>query len=92
MKLQDLYHLRWRYVQRACLSYLCGLDDLGYKPAPADLVGSVGIMFLLSCERFKLDPREVLNVCDRILKDATQNDPNAPRGLREYLKKELRDV
>lgn len=91
MKIQDLYTLRWTFVQRTTFAWFAMLDKLGYKPGPQDLVGASGMTFLFVCERFKVDPREVLNVCDRIISSATLNDPQYPRAIRELLAKEYYD-
>ena len=91
MKLQDLYNVRWSLIQRTTFAWFTMLDKLGYRPGPQDVVAAAGMTFLFVCERWKVDPREVLNVCDRIISSATLNSPQYPRGIREFLAKEFYD-
>lgn len=91
MKLQDLYNVRWTFIKRTTFAWFTMLDKLGYRPGPKDVVAASGMTFLFVCERFKVDPREVLNVCDRIISSATLNDPQYPRGIREYMKEQFLD-
>ena len=91
MKLQDMYNVRWNLVKRTLFAWFTMLDQVGYRPGAGDVVAASGIGFLLICERFGVDPREVLNTCNRIVTKAEDIDPEYPRAIRMFLKKELRD-
>jgi len=92
MKLQDLYNVRWSFVKRTTFAWFTMLDKIDYHVGPRDVVAASGMTFLFVCERFGVDPREVLNVCDRIIRNATLNSPQYPRGIREFLAKEFTDA
>ena len=91
MKLQALYNVRWNLVKRTLFGWFAMFDQLGYRPSPGDTVAASGIGFLLVCERFNVDPREVLNTCDRIVRRQDTINPEFPRAIRMFLKEEMND-
>lgn len=90
MRLERLYDVQWRVVKQATMGWLKQLDDIKIRN-PAQVVTAVAVLFLLTCERFGLRPSEVLTVADRVVRRATDVDPQYPRAVREYLREELSD-
>ncbi|NRA09623.1 MAG: hypothetical protein HRU02_15820 [Myxococcales bacterium] len=91
MRLQDIYDVRWSRVREQAFAYinLFGkAKDQGFAQE-RDLVTGVAVNFLLVCERFKLDPRRVLETADRITRRARDVSPQYVRGIEEYLAQEL---
>lgn len=93
MRHDRLYDVRWDVIRQTTLGWFTSLDrlDKRIKTSPADLVMSIGILFLMMCERFGLDPREVLVTADRVDRRAQEVAPQYPRGMRQYLREELSD-
>lgn len=85
-----LFNIQWRYVKQVCQQWLDSLDRVGFK-IPAQVVMASAILFLLQCERFKLNPREVLDIADLVIRKSYDLDPRYVRGIRQYLKEELKD-
>ena len=56
MTIRDLFAVRWEFVKQAAIGWLGGLDQIKPKGAHQVLMAS-GIVFLLTCRRFKIDPR-----------------------------------
>jgi len=90
MRYDRLYDVRWRWIKQVSFAYLDTLDKISHK-TPAQVVSGVAVLFLLVCERFELDPRRVLETADRILRRARDVEPMYPRGIAEYLTRELRE-
>lgn len=54
-------------------------------------VGSITILFFLMCEHFEVDPRDILDVGQRMVKDALSDGRGEHvRALTNYMKGELR--
>ncbi len=87
----SLFAVQWHFIKQCCQQWLDTLDRVKFK-VPAQVVMASAIIFLLSCERFKLNPREVLDIADLVIRKSHDLDPRYVRGIREYLKEELRDA
>lgn len=86
----SLFAVRWHFVKQVCQQWLDSLDRVKYN-IPAQVVMANAVIFLLTCERFKLNPREVLDIADTVIRKSFDIDPRYVRGIREYLKEELKD-
>lgn len=65
------------------------LDQLQDVPAGTQLA-ALSLMFLLMCQRYQQNPRDVLDKGSKILLDAfTEGRGEYIRALRNYLKEEL---
>lgn len=91
MRHDRLYDVKWRLVKQASFAYIDMMDRTGLRNTPNMVVIGVSVLFLLVCERFKLEPRRVLETADRVLRRAREVEPQFPRGIAEYLAKELPD-
>jgi hypothetical protein len=49
------------------------------------------VTFLLTCRRFGLEPRRVLEISERTLRRAADVEPQYPRAISAYLEQEVRD-
>lgn len=78
-------------MKQASFAYIDMLDRTKLTKTPNMVVMGVAVLFLLVCERFKLEPREVLDTAARVLRRAREVEPQYPRGISEYLHKELPD-
>ena len=66
------------------------LDGLSQEKPGDQLVG-IAMMFLMMCERFKQDPREVLDVSHRVLYDSLSiGRGEHTRAIKQYLNVELK--
>ena len=90
MKHDRLYDIQWKAIREVSFSYIDRVDKLGVK-SPQQVVGGIGVLFLLVCERFRLDPRRVLETSDRILRRARDVEPAVPRAIAGFLRNELVD-
>ena len=90
MRHERLYDVRWALVKKASFAYLDMLDKAKLRHSPQVVIG-VAVLFLLICERFGLNVRAVLDTADRVLRRARDVEPMYPRGIAEYLRKELGD-
>lgn len=53
-------------------------------------VSAVAFLFILMCERFRIDPREVLDKTHKVLRDSlSQGRGEYVRAIRNYVEKEL---
>ena len=91
MRHDRLYDVRWKFVKQAAFAYIDMLDRTKLSKTPNMVIMGVAVLFLMVCERFKLEPRRVLDTADRVLRRARDVEPQFPRGIAEYLKKELPD-
>lgn len=90
MRHDRLYDVQWRQVKQAAFAWIDSLQRLKHT-APVQVVTGTALNFLLVCERFKLNPRRVLETADKVLRRAREADPQYPRAIAQYLKEELRD-
>lgn len=68
----------------AVLDVLQGIQPKGLQ------LSAVAFMFLLLCERFKQDPRDVLDKTSRVLKDSLSHGRGEyTRAIQNYMKEEL---
>lgn len=88
MRHDRLYDLRWREIRQVAFSWIDQLDRIAHK-RPAQVVGGLAVVFLLVCERFKADPRRVLETAERILRRAQDTEPMYPGAIRDYLRSEM---
>ena len=91
MRLDRLYDVTWADLRLVAYNWIDRLDKQKIR-RPADIVAGLGVLFLLVCERYDLDPREALVVSDRILRRATEVTPMYPRAMRAYLRHEVPDA
>ena len=59
---------------------------------PPQVVTGIAVTFLLICKRFKLSPKDVLQVADNIIRRARSVEPMYVRAIDAYLKEELKDA
>jgi hypothetical protein len=89
VKVQRLYDVNWRELQHVAFGWLTALD---HQLRPAQYVATVAVLFLAVCERFKLEPRRVLEVTERIMRHARDGKGSTElRAMRTYLREELKD-
>ncbi|MEE8385619.1 MAG: hypothetical protein V3S01_06865 [Dehalococcoidia bacterium] len=93
MRIQDVYNVRWRYVRQLSFAIIdfFGRDHGKGRARPVNLVQGVAVLFLLICARFKLEPRDVLEVAARVIRFAKDDDPQYVRAIEAYLREELDD-
>ena len=66
------------------------LDILQGVNPPGVRVVSVAFMLLMICRRFRLDPRDVLDKTDRMIRDSlSKGRGEYVRAIREYLREEV---
>ncbi len=90
MRLESLYDVQWKFVRQAAMTWIDRLDKIRHK-APAQVVMSLAITFLLVCKRFDLWPPDVLGTADRVIRRCRDVDPQYVRALDQYFKEELPD-
>jgi len=61
------------------------------KERPAQITAAIATLFLAVCRRYRIEPRRVLEVTDRIMRDAQEKHPVEMRAMARYLKEELPD-
>lgn len=86
----QLFNVQWHWVKQVGQQWLDALDRAKRK-LPGQTVMGVAVTFLLICERYSLNPREVLDIADRVIRKGWDLDPRYLRGMREYFKEELPD-
>jgi hypothetical protein len=87
MNYSDLASSRWFDVKQTAFAWI----DAVSKFRPETAVVGLGVTFLLTCERFGVSPRRVLEVSERQLRRAFDLEPQYPRAVQEYLAQEMRD-
>jgi hypothetical protein len=87
MNNNDLYNTDPRDMKDVALK-CCGVLQ---RTRASVVVGGVACFFLGICRRFKMDPRCVLDITDRVMRDATDKHPVEMRALATYLREELND-
>lgn len=66
------------------------LDGISSEPQGDQLVG-ISMLFLMMCERFKQDPRDVLSVGSRVLYDSLSiGRGEHTRAIKQFLNMELK--
>lgn len=91
MRLERLYDVRWELLRHVTFNWIDRLDKQKIK-RPVDVIAGLGVLFLLVCERFDLNPREVLTVADRVLRRAREVTPQYPRAMETWLREEVPDA
>lgn len=86
-----LFNVQWHFVKQVCVQWLAALDRQKYK-LPAQVVMASAIVLIMICERYNLNPREVMGIADRVIRNGWDLDPRYLRGIREYFKEELVDA
>ena len=91
MRLDRIYDVTWDKLKQITFGWITGFDraTANSRPVPADFVASSAILLLLICERFKVEPREVLTAAGRIIRHADDAAPLYTRTMRDFLKEEL---
>jgi hypothetical protein len=84
----QLFNVQWFFVKQVCQQWLGALDRQKAK-IPGQVVVASAITLILICERYKLNPREVMDIADRVIRRGWELDPRYLRGIREYFKEEL---
>lgn len=87
MDYERLYSARWADVRRTAFGWLDRIQHQRLRPSAA--VAGLGVTFILICDRFKLDPRRVLEVADRMIRRADDTEPQYTRAIREYMRREM---
>lgn len=90
MRHDRLYDIRWKEARQVLAAWMTALDNTKTR-APSEVVMGAAIVFKLTCERFKLNPRRVLETADRVVRTARDQSPQYVRGMEEYLVKEISD-
>lgn len=90
MRHEDLYAIQWRDIRQAAFAWVDNLRKIKHT-TPTQVVMGIAVTFLLVCARFKLDPREVLNTADRVIRRCKDVDPQYIRAIEQYFKEELQD-
>lgn len=88
MKIDRMYNVDVEEVNHAAFRVLHHVQQL---PTPA-LVTGVAWLFLSVCERYGLEPRRVLEVSERVRRDALDRRPVQARAIRRFLREELSDA
>lgn len=66
--------------------------NLLQRRKPAEIVAAIGTVFILLCKRYRVDPRKVLDVNDKMIRVAQEEHSVEMRALARYLKEDLPDV
>lgn len=88
VRLDRLYDIDFEDVANGALHINTKLT----KFSPAAYLGTLAAMFLLVCERLKVDPRRVLETTDRVLRRALDRQPVKVRAVRRWLREEIPDA
>jgi hypothetical protein len=86
----SMFNVQWHFVKQVCQSWLNSLDKQKYK-LPGQIVVASAVTLIMICERYKLNPREVMDIADRVIRKGWDLDPRYIRGMRDYFKEELVD-
>jgi chorismate mutase len=62
------------------------------KEKPEAIVSAIAVLLLMVCSRYRIEPRAVLDVTTRIIRDAQDNHPVEMRAMKRYIAKELPDA
>jgi len=91
MRYDRLYDVDWHILRHVTFSWI---DTFGRikKTRPADIVVAAAINLILICERFKLDPRRVMDTADRVVRRARDVAPQYPRAIEQFLREEFTDA
>jgi hypothetical protein len=85
--IQKLYNVTPRAMKDVALK-CCGVLQ---RSQGETVVAGVACFFLAICKRYDMDVRRVLDVTDRVIRDAQDKDPVEMRALATYLREELND-
>ncbi len=87
-RLDKLYTLDPKQMQvmaLQCVNAWNGRND-------AQIIGAMSFLFFAICKRYRVDIRAVLEVMERVVRDAKEKRPVEMRALATYLREELKDV
>lgn len=84
----SMFNVQWHFVKQVCAQWLNSLDRVRTK-VPGQVVVASAITLILICERYNLNPREVMDIADRVIRKSWDLDPRYVRGIRDYFKEEL---
>ena len=88
LNIDKLYDLTAHGIRECSMRVLTHLQ----KEKPEAAVGAVAVLLLMICERYFVDVRRVLEVTDRIIRDAREKHPVEMRAMSRYLREELPHV
>lgn len=84
----QLFNVQWEYVKQVGQQWLDALDRKRHAKGGQVLISSA-IIFLMLCKRYDLNPREILDIADRVIRKGWDLDPRYLRGMRDYFKEVL---
>jgi hypothetical protein len=87
MNHSDLASTRWFDIKQTAFAWI----DAVSRFRPETAVVGLGVVFLLTCRRFGVEPRRVLEVSERALRRSSDVEPQYAQAISEYLRRELRD-
>ena len=90
MQYDDIYTVRWKDLRGFTVDWIDRLERRKLKK-PAYVVTATAVVFLMMCKNFDLDPRRVLEACERMWRRALLVEPMYPRGMAEAIKAEFRE-
>lgn len=93
MRLDRIYDVRWDMLKHITFGWISTFDRLtgNARPSPADFTAAAGVLLLLICERFKVEPRDVMTAAGRMVRSADVHAPQHLRAMRDFLAKEMKD-
>jgi chorismate mutase len=62
------------------------------KEKPEAIVSAIATLLLMVCKRYRIEPREVLDVTTRIIRDAQESHPVEMRAMQRFLREDLPDA
>lgn len=86
LNITKLYDLTSHGIRELCMKMLLRLQ----KEQPSAVVGGIAALFLMICDRYAVDPRRVLEITDRVLRDARDKHPVEMRAMARYIREELK--
>lgn len=87
----QMFNVQWAYVKRVGQQWLDAMDRTRMT-IPGQVVLGIAVTFLMICKRYELNPREALDVADRVIRKGWDLDHRYLRGMRDYFKEELPDA
>jgi hypothetical protein len=84
----DIASAPWLQIKQAAFAWI---DTISKIAVPTSVPVGLGVTFLLTCRRFGLEPRRVLEISERTLRRAADVEPQYPRAISAYLEQEVRD-
>jgi hypothetical protein len=90
MRYDKLYDVDWHLLRHVTFGWIDAIGRIK-RASPADVVVAAAINLLLVCERFKLNPRRVMDTADRVVRRARDVAPQYPRAIEQFLNEEFQD-